>query len=323
MKQRPIGSGGLAAGEIGFGAMGLTGAYGPGGTDPAAVINRALDLGSNLIDTADAYAGGENERVVGRAIRARRDEVVLATKFGLTFTSGVVGSDGSPGNVARSIDASLERLGTDRVDLWYLHRVDPDVPIEETVGAMSEQVAAGKVLHIGLSEVAPDTLRRAAAVHPIAAVQSEYSLFCRDPEQGLTDALAETGSGLVAYSPLGRGWLGGRLTSPDDLPERDFRRSIPQFQGGNFTRNAALARRVVEIGDAAGVAPSQLALSWLLGRGRNVIPIPGTTRIANLESNLAAGELELPAAAEEELQRAASAVAGDRYPSSFMDQLDG
>lgn len=324
MNQRPIGSGGLAAGEIGFGAMGLTGVYGPGGpAGPEALINHALDLGATLIDTADAYGGGENERLVGDAIRHRRDEVVLATKFGLTFTNGVAGADGSPENVARSIDASLERLKTGHVDLWYLHRADPAVPIEETVGAMAEQVAAGKVLHLGLSEVAPDTLRRAAAVHPIAAVQSEYSLFCRDPEDGLTDALAETGAGLVAYSPLGRGWLGGGLTSPDDLPEGDFRRSIPRFRGENFARNAALARRVVEIADAAGIVPSQVALAWLLERSGGVVPIPGTTRIENLESNLAASGLALPPDAVQELEEAASAVAGDRYPSTFMDQLEG
>lgn len=324
MEPRPIGSGGLTAGRIGFGAMGLTGAYGAAGSDdPTALLHRALDLGVTLIDTADAYGAGENERLIGRAIASRRDEVVLATKFGLTFTGGVVGADGSPENVARSIDASLARLGTDCIDLWYLHRADRRVPIEETVGAMAEQVAAGKVGHLGLSEVAPETLRRAATVHPIAAVQSEYSLFCRDPEDGLTDALSETGASLVAYSPLGRGWLGGQLTSPDDLPDGDFRRTIPQFQGDNFTRNAILARRIGDIATEADLHPAQIALAWLVGQGPAVIPIPGTTKIRNLEANVAAAGLTLPADIEAELLEAASGVAGDRYPSTFMDQLEG
>ena len=324
MESRAIGAQGLSAGALGFGAMGLTGVYGSaGGDDPAAVLNRALDLGVTMIDTAEAYGGGENERLIGAAIGSRRAETVLATKFGLTFADGAAGADGSPQNVARAIDGSLERLGTDSIDLWYLHRVDPDVPIEETVGAMGEQVAAGKVRHLGLSEVAPDTLRRAAAVHPIAAVQSEYSLFCRDPEDGLLDALEETGATLVAYSPLGRGWLGGGLTSPDDLADDDFRRIIPQFQGENFTRNAALARRVDEIAAEAGVHPAQIALHWLLSREPAVVPIPGTTKTGNLESNVAAAGLVLAGDVRRELEEATAGVAGDRYPATFMDQLDG
>lgn len=324
METRPIGSRGLTAGAVGFGAMGLTGAYGTvGSDDPAVLINRALDLGVSLIDTAEGYGGGENERIVGQAIAARRDEVIVATKFGLTFSNGVAGADGSPENAARAIDGSLERLGTDHIDLWYLHRADPDIAIEETVGAMAEQVAAGKVGHLGLSEVAPETLRRAAAVHPIAAVQSEYSLFCREPEGGLNAALEQTGASLVAYSPLGRGWLGGDLTHPDDLAADDFRRLIPQFQGENFARNAALARRVGEIADEAGVHPAQIALAWLLSRQPAVTPIPGTTKLRNLASNVAAAELSLPADIHAALEEAADGVVGERYPSTFMDQLEG
>ena len=324
MEVRPIGSQGLAAGAVGFGAMGLTGVYKTAGSDdPAALINQALDLGVSLIDTAESYGGGENERLVGEAIAGRRDEVVLATKFGLTFRNGVAAADGSPENVSRAIDASLARLDTDHIDLWYLHRVDPDIAIEETVGAMAEQVTAGTVRHLGLSEVAPDTLRRAAAVHPIAAVQSEYSLFCREPETGLNRALDETGASLVAYSPLGRGWLGGNLRRPDDLAEDDFRRLIPQFQGENFDRNAALARRVGEIAEHAGFHPAQMALAWLLGRQPAVTPIPGTTKLRNLAVNVAAADLSLPADIHAALEEAGGGVAGERYPSSFMNQLEG
>ena len=259
---------------------------------------RALDLGCTFIDTADAYGAGANEELVGRALGVRRDEAVLATKFGLlpgpgTSRGSPAGIDGSPEHVRASIDASLRRLGVDHVDLWYLHRLDRRVAIEETVGAMAEAVAAGKVVHLGLSEVSPATLRRAHATHPIAAVQSEWSLWTRDPEAAVLPACRELGIGFVPFSPLGRGFLSGELRSADDFSPSDSRRALPRFQGENFDRNLDLVARVRELAAARGATPSQLALAWLLSRGSDIAPIPGTKRRTRLEENLGAATIEL------------------------------
>jgi aryl-alcohol dehydrogenase-like predicted oxidoreductase len=294
--------------------------------DDAAVmlIQRALDLGVTLLDTADIY--GDSEVKVGTAIRGRRAGVVLATKFG--FVQGATGAeariDGRPQYVREACERSLRRLGVDHIDLYYLHRVDPNVPIEETVGAMADLVRQGKVRHLGLSEVSPATFRRAYAVHPIAAVQTEYSLFSREPEEELLPALKELGAALVAYSPLGRGFLGGRFRSLDELAPDDWRRRNPRFQGENFTRNVALADRVRELAAAKGCAPAQLALAWLLTRD-NVVPIPGTSSLDRLAENVGAAAIRLTRAEVEELERRSpkGAVAGERYHASGAALLNG
>jgi aryl-alcohol dehydrogenase-like predicted oxidoreductase len=306
--------------------MSFSSIYGPSeDRESITTIRAALDLGITFIDTADAYGGGHSEQLVGRAIAGRRDDVVLATKFGLTFVDGEMGIDGSPPHVRRSIERSLRRLGVDHVDLYYLHRVDPRTPIEETVGAMAELIAAGTVRHLGLSEPSAETLRRAHAVHPIAAVQSEYSLWTRDPEEEVLPTIRELGVGFVAYSPLGRGWLTGTLRRLDDLPEGDFRRSSPQFQPGNFERNRALVDEIERLAETRGIAPAQLALAWLLVQGPQIVPIFGTRRRTNLETNAAAIEITL---ADDELARLdelapQGAASGDRYPPSLMGQLNG
>jgi aryl-alcohol dehydrogenase-like predicted oxidoreductase len=318
MKTRMLGQG-LEVSEQGLGCMGMSAWYGE--TDEAestATIHRALEIGVTFLDTADIYGAsfGENERLVGRAIAGRRDEVVLATKF-----ANAVGPDGSrridgrPEYVREAIDASLARLGVDHVDLYYQHRVDANTPIEETVGAMAELVAAGKVRHLGLSEASATTIRRAHAVHPITALQSEYSLWSRDPEGAVLDTCRELGIGLVPYSPLGRGFLAGRFTSPDELADDDFRKAHPRFTGDNLAQNLRLAERVRELAEAKGVTPAQYALAWVLSRGDDVVPIPGTKRRSYLEENAAASEVEL-SAEELELLDAEfppGAAAGDRY----------
>jgi aryl-alcohol dehydrogenase-like predicted oxidoreductase len=305
---------GLVVSEQGLGCMGMSAFYGE--TDEAesvATIHRALELGLTFLDTAELYGLGRNEELVGRAIAGRRDEVVLATKFwGHVNPDGTRRIDGSPEYVRAAIERSLRRLGTDHVDLYYQHRVDPSTPIEETVGAMAELVAEGKVRHLGLSEASPATIRRAHAVHPITALQSEYSLWTRDPEGGVLDTLRELGIGLVAYSPLGRGFLAGRFDSPDELADDDFRRTNPRFTGENLERNRALAERVRTIGEAKGVTPAQVALAWVLSRGDDVVPIPGTKRRTYLEQNAAAGEVELTPDELAELEALGNA-AGDRY----------
>jgi aryl-alcohol dehydrogenase-like predicted oxidoreductase len=297
--------------------MGMSAWYGP--TDPdesIATIHRALELGIDLLDTADVYGHGDNEVLVGRAIAGRRDEVLLATKFGNRwFEDGSRTIDGSPDYIRSAIDASLRRLGTDYVDLYYQHRVDANTPIEETVGAMAELVAAGKVRHLGLSEAGPATIRRAHAVHPITALQSEWSLWTRDPEGEVIDTVRELGVGFVAYSPLGRGFLAGRFSSPDELADDDFRKRHPRMSGENFERNSALAERVRELADQKDCTPAQLALAWVLSRGDDVVPIPGTKRRTYLEQNAAASDIELT---DEELAQLdhdfpAGAAAGDRY----------
>jgi aryl-alcohol dehydrogenase-like predicted oxidoreductase len=318
MKKRTLGQG-LEVSAEGLGCMGMSAWYGETDEDESiATIHRALDLGIDFIDTADMYGAqfGENEQLVGRAIADRRDEVVLATKFANYIREdGTRGVSGRPEYVRSAIEASLARLGVDYVDLYYQHRVDRTVPIEETVGAMAELVAEGKVRHLGLSEASPDTIRRAHSVHPITALQSEYSLWTRDPEDGVLAATRELGIGFVAYSPLGRGFLTGRFRSADDFANDDFRKHQPRFQGDAFQRNWDLLERVQEIAGEKEITPGQLALAWVLAQGRDVVPIPGTKRRTYLEENAAAVEVELSA---EDLARIdevfpRGVTSGDRY----------
>ena len=326
MERRRLGREGPLVSALGLGAMGLSGVYGASDdAESLETIRAALDLGITLIDTADAYGAGHNEELVGRAVAGRRDDIVLATKFGLVFADGRIGVDGSPADVRRSIEASLRRLGVDEVDLYILHRVDPETPIEETVGAMATLVAEGKVRHLGLSEPAAETLRRAHAVHPIAAIESELSLWTRDAEDEVLPLVNELGIGFIAYSPLGRGWLAGGLRRPADIAEGDFRRGLPQFQPGNFERNLALADEVRALAAEKGVQPAQLALAWLLATGEAIVPIFGTRRRANIAANVQAVEIELTQAELLRLDRARpqGAPAGERWSPEFMAQLNG
>jgi len=326
METRKLGSRGPQVSAIGFGAMsiGIAEVYTSsvrGDDEAVALIHHALDLGVTMIDTADVYGGSETQ--VGKALKGRRDGVVLATKFG--FVNDPPGEeeriDGSPDYVRRACDASLKRLAVDHIDLYYLHRVDPRVPIEETVGAMGDLVRQGKVRHLGLSEPSPATVRRAHAVHPLAAVQNEYSLWTRDPEEALLPTLRELGIALVAYSPLGRGFLAGRFRSPDDLSPDDWRRNNPRFTGENFRRNLALADRVRELAGQKGCTPAQLALAWLVRRHDDVVPIPGTSSIARLEENVAAVDVRLTAEDLDRIERATpkGAAAGDRYSPEMLE----
>jgi aryl-alcohol dehydrogenase-like predicted oxidoreductase len=326
MEQRTLGGQGLVVSALGLGCMGMSQSYGPGDDqESVATIHRALDLEMTFLDTADVYGPFTNERLVGRAITGRRDEVVLATKFGnqrLDDGSRVV--NGKPDYVRQACDASLERLGVDHIDLYYQHRVDRSVPVEETWGAMAELVQAGKVRYLGISEAAPATVRRAHAVHPVSAGQYEWSLFTRDLEDELLPTLRELGIGVVAYSPLGRGFLSGRITSPDDFGEDDFRRNHPRFTGENFARNLELVERVWELAASKGVTPSQLAIAWVLAQGDDVVPIPGTKRRRYLEENLGALDVELTgedlAAIEEVTPR--GSVAGARYNPEMMANVN-
>jgi aryl-alcohol dehydrogenase-like predicted oxidoreductase len=320
MEERALGTQGLTVSAQGLGCMGMSEFYGSADEGEAvATIHRALELGVTLLDTADVYGPYTNERLVGEAISGRRDEVVLATKFGIVRDPddpAKRGVNGRPEYVADACDASLRRLSVDHIDLYYQHRVDPDVPIEETVGAMASLVEAGKVRYLGLSEAAPETLRRAHEVHPISALQSEYSLWSRDVEAEVLPTIRELGIGLVAYSPLGRGFLTGEIAKLDDLEADDFRRHNPRFQGENLERNLQLVARVREIAADKGCTPGQLALAWAMAQGEDVVPIPGTKRRKYLEQNVEATEIEL---SEEDLQRLdeaapVGAAAGDRYP---------
>jgi aryl-alcohol dehydrogenase-like predicted oxidoreductase len=331
MTTRTLGTGAAALDvpQQGLGCMGMSEFYGStDDTESIAVIHRALDLGVTFLDTADMYGPFVNEQLVGRAIAGRRDDLVLATKFGnMRGPNGEhLGISGTPDYVRQACDASLERLGVDHIDLYYQHRVDQSVPIEETVGAMAELVAAGKVRHLGLSEASPATIRRAHAVHPITALQTEYSLWTRDPEDdGVLDTVRELGIGYVAYSPLGRGFLTGQITSPDDFEANDFRRHTPRFQGDNFHRNIELVDRVREIAAEKGCTPGQLALAWVMAQGTEqapVVPIPGTKRLAYLEENVAANDVVLDDKDLVRLDEAAPAgtAAGDRYP--HMGSID-
>jgi aryl-alcohol dehydrogenase-like predicted oxidoreductase len=327
MELRRLGRQGLTVSAVGLGCMGMSDFYGP--TDEAeaiATIHRAIELGVTFLDTADAYGPFKNEELVGRAVRDRRDRVVLATKFGNERRpDGTwVGINGKPAYVRSACDASLRRLGVDVIDLYYQHRVDPAVPIEDTVGAMTELVRAGKVRWLGLSEAAPATIRRAHAVHPISALQTEYSLWSRDPEEEILPTVRALGIGFVAYSPLGRGFLSGRFRSPDDLPEGDWRRQNPRFQGENFTRNLALVERIRALAAEKGVTPAQLAIAWVVSRGEAVVPIPGTRTRARLEENAAAASLRL---SKDELARLDAiapkgAAAGERYPAASMASVN-
>jgi aryl-alcohol dehydrogenase-like predicted oxidoreductase len=323
MDRRVLGSGRarLEVSAVGLGCMGMSEVYGPSDEDESiATIHRAIELGVDLIDTADMYGSGHNERLVGRAIEDRRERVIIATKFGnVRGEHGEsLGIRGDAAYVRMACDASLQRLAIDHIDLYYQHRVDATVPIEETVGAMAELVSAGKVRHLGLSEAAPETIRRAHATHPITALQTEYSLWTRDPEtDGVLDTVRELGIGFVAYSPLGRGFLTGRISSPDDLAEDDSRRSgrFPRFQGANFRRNLDLVGRVKQIAADKGVQPGQLAIAWVLAQGGEIVPIPGTKRRGYLAENAAAAEIELT---DDDLERISDALpegvtAGDRY----------
>ncbi|SDT67052.1 aldo/keto reductase [Jiangella sp. DSM 45060] len=315
LPQRALGRSGLTVSALGLGCMGMSQSYGPGDdTESVATIHRALDLGVTFLDTADMYGPYVNEELVGRAIAGRRDEVVLATKFGIVLDPAdplARGFDASPAYVRASIDGSLRRLGVDHVDLYYLHRVDPKTPIEDTIGTMAELVQAGKVRYLGLSEAAADSIRRAHAVHPIAALQTEWSLWSRDLEGDIVGTCRELGIGLVPYSPLGRGFLTGAITSPDDFTDDDYRRHSPRFQGEAFQRNLELVETVRELAAARGATASQIALAWALARGDDVVPIPGTKRRRYLEENVAALDVTLTAAELELLD--SSVPAGDRY----------
>jgi aryl-alcohol dehydrogenase-like predicted oxidoreductase len=329
MKKRRLGQE-LEVSAIGLGCMGMSWAYGATEADRGeaiATIHRALHLGVTLLDTADVYGPHTNEELVGEAIKGRRDQVVLATKFGIVrglyAVPGVNDQtvNGRPEYVKSSCEGSLRRLGVDHIDLYYLHRVDPDTPIEDTVGAMKELVDAGKVRHIGLSEAGPETIRRAHAIHPLTAVQSEYSLWTRDPEDGVLPVLRELGIGLVPYSPLGRGFLSGAIRSVDDLAQDDYRRSSPRFMGENFQRNLELVAVIEQIASRKGVTPAQLALAWVMAQGDDIVPIPGTRRRSRLEENVGAVEIQLTPQERQEIATALPAVAGDRYSEMGMREL--
>jgi aryl-alcohol dehydrogenase-like predicted oxidoreductase len=324
MQATALGGQGLVVSRQGLGCMGMSEFYGPGDEQESiATIHRALDLGVRFLDTADIYGPFANEELVGKAISGRRDEVVLATKFGIVrdpANPAARGVNGRPEYVRQSCTNSLRRLGVDHIDLYYQHRVDPDTPIEETVGAMSELVSEGKVRFLGLSEAGPQTIRRAHAVHPISALQTEYSIWARDPEQEILPALRELGIGFVAYSPLGRGFLTGSFRSVDSLAADDFRRHQPRLSDANLAANLAIVDRIEAVAAAKGVTPAQVALAWVLHQGRDIVPIPGTKRRRYLEENAAATDIELSEAELGELASAGTAV-GDRYPD--MSRING
>ncbi len=324
MEKRELGRSGLQVSALGLGCMGMSEFYGRGDDEASiATIHRALELGVTFLDTADMYGPFTNEKLVGRALRGRRDQVVLATKFGIVRNPEkrtIRGIDGSPAYLKSSCDASLQRLGVDTIDLYYQHRVDPNVPIEDTVGAMADLVKAGKVRYLGLSEASATTLRRACAVHPIAALQSEYSLWSRDPEDGILDACRQLGVGFVAYSPLGRGFLTGQIKCFEDLAADDYRRFSPRFQGENFQKNLDQVKKIEEIAAEKRCTPAQLALAWVLAQGKDVVPIPGTKHRKYLEENVAALEVALTAGDLARIDAVAppGVAAGLRYPEQMM-----
>jgi aryl-alcohol dehydrogenase-like predicted oxidoreductase len=318
----------LTVSDMGLGCMGMSAFYGTSDEGEAIrTIHRAIELGCTFLDTAELYGPFKNEELVGRAVKDRRDEVLLATKFGVRPdptpeepNRRVI--DGTPENVRRSVEGSLQRLGTDHIDLYYQHRIDPNTPIEETVGALAELVKQGKIRHIGLSEASAETIRRAHATHPITAVQSEYSLWSRDIEAEVLPTLRELGIGLVAYSPIGRGFLAGRFTDPAELDEGDFRRNGPRFTGQNLKHNQELAAKVHELAEDKGVTSGQLALAWVLAQGEDIVPIPGTKRVAYLEENWGATEVELTGEDLERIDAELPEVAGERYDRSGMATLN-
>jgi aryl-alcohol dehydrogenase-like predicted oxidoreductase len=332
MKTRKLGSQGFEVAEIGLGCMGMSEFYaGRDDAESAATIHRALDQGVTLLDTADMYGPYINEELVGRAIRSwqggKRENVKIATKFGIVRdpkNPAVRGVNGSPEYVKGSCDGSLKRLGIETIDLYYQHRVDPNTPIEETVGAMADLVKAGKVRYIGLSEAAAETIRRANKVHPVTAVQSEYSLWTRDPEDGILQTVRELGIGFVSYSPLGRGFLTGRFKSVDDFPADDYRRHSPRFQGENFQKNLNLVAKIESLANEKGVTASQLALAWVLAQGEDIVPIPGTKRRSYLDENLAASKIQLSDKELREIEAIApkGVAAGPRYPEHMMSHVN-
>jgi aryl-alcohol dehydrogenase-like predicted oxidoreductase len=319
--------GGLDVSRIGLGTMTMAGIYTSGGglddAESIRTIHRALDLGVTHLDTAEVYGPFHSEELVGEAIRGRRDQVVVATKFGLiSHTGRAAGStDSSPASVRVAVEGSLKRLGTDRIDLYYQHRVDRSTPIEETVAALAELVAEGKVLHIGLSEAGPDTIRRAHAVHPVAALQTEYSLWTRDPEAELLPLLRQLGIGFVPYSPLGHGFLTGQIRTPDEIPDDDWRKTNPRFTGENFQRNLRIVGEVEAVATEAGATPAQIALAWLLAQGNDIAPIPGTRRVSRVEENTAADCIELTADQIQRLNDLTPAT-GDRHDETNMAAVD-
>jgi aryl-alcohol dehydrogenase-like predicted oxidoreductase len=328
-ERRTLGASGPAVSPVGLGCMGMSEFYDPKRMDDAEsirVIHRYLDAGGNFLDTADMYGVGRNEVLVGKAIAGRRDEVVLATKFANVRGPGgeFLGVRGDPQYVKDCCDASLKRLGVDVIDLYYQHRVDPGTAIEETVGAMAELVKAGKVRHLGLSEAAPETIRRAAKVHPIAALQTEYSLWSREPEDEILPTVRELGIAFVAYSPLGRGFLTGAFKTIDDLPADDWRRHSPRFQGENFAKNLELVAKIRDLAAAKGCTTSQLALAWVLAQGPDIVPIPGTKRIEYLDENLGAPEVRLTPAELEQIDAIlpAGSASGDRYHAQAMQAVN-
>ena len=318
---------GLVVSELGLGCMSMSGMYGAAGerdeTESIAVIHRALDLGMTFLDTAEVYGPYINEELVGRALKGRREQAVVATKFGFKIEdSKMAGVDGTPENVRRACDASLQRLGIETIDLFYQHRPDREVPIEDTIGAMAELVQAGKVKHLGLSEAGPERLRRAHAVHPIAALQSEYSLWERGLEAEILPTLRELGIGLVPFSPLGRGFLTGEIKSFEDIPEGDYRRNDPRYMGENFAKNMALVDVVKDIAQAKDAAPGQIALAWLLAQGEDIAPIPGTKRLKYLEENAASASLSLTAEDLARLNDLATQTSGPRYSEQGMKMVE-
>lgn len=324
MRARRMGSG-LELPVIGLGCMVMPGFYGPADeAESTATLHRAAEIGVTHLDTSDAYGAGRNEELIGRAIKGRRDRYLLASKFGNTRTpDGQPSADGRPAYVAQACEASLKRLGTDVIDLYYQHRVDPTVPIEDTVGAMSRLVEQGKVRFLGLSEAAPDTIRRAHSVHPIAALQTEYSLWSRDAEQDVLPLTSELGIGYVAYSPLGRGMLGGEVSGPESIGEGDRRREHPRFQAANLAHNLTLVSTLRQVAEAKGASPAQIALAWILARVDHLVAIPGTRRVAHLEANAAAADIALSAQDMAVLDRAfpPGAAHGDRYPAAQLAML--